>query len=122
MKSFFTLLLCLLGFAATAQQTITLTQDLVLSETLVISEDVTYEGNGFSLICDGCNPAIYVTSGATANFNNVIFPKTYAAWLRVEGGSEANWASRKMTGYIRGGGLRNAPQPATDNEASESKK
>lgn len=103
MKFFFTLGLCAAGLFATAQTTVTLTEDLVLTETLVITEDVTYQGNGYSIICEGCDPAIYVKEGARVHFANVIFPKNYAKWLRVQGGDMdmVSWDSSRMKGHIR---------------------
>ena len=86
-----------------AQQTITLTADLVLTETLLISEDVIYEGNGFSIICEGCEPAIRVTNEATAQFNDVRFPRVYDSWLKCDFGSRAIWDSPKMMGQISAG-------------------
>lgn len=102
MKSFFFTLFMAFGLSLSAQTTINLTQDLVLSETLVLSEDVTYNGNGYKLICDGCSPAIFVKKGVRAHFQDVIFAKTYAKWLRVEGGDMSNvtWNSARMNGYI----------------------
>lgn len=103
MKSFFFTLFMAFGLSLSAQTTINLTEDLVLSETLVISEDVTYNGNGFKLICNGCEPAILVKKGIRAHFQDVKFVKTYAKWLRVEGGDMSNvtWNSNQMNGHIR---------------------
>lgn len=102
MKGLLTTALLVLGLTAYGQTTITLTENLVLTETLVITEATTYEGNGFSIICEGCNPAIYVTKDIMVHFENVRFPKTYASWLRVQGGQMSNvtWNSPIMRGYI----------------------
>lgn len=109
MKNLFTALLLVLGMTAYGQTTVTLTEDLVLTETLVIEEATNYVGNGFSIICEGCEPAIHVKNGALVNFTNVTFPKSYASWLRVEGGNTGNvtWDSNRMRGSIsisNGGG------------------
>lgn len=103
MKSFLTTLLFLLCFVAYGQQTITLTENLVLTETLVIEEATTYEGNGFSIICEGCAPAIKVKNGVRVHFENVRFPKTFASWLAVEGPDMTNvsWNGPRMSGFIR---------------------
>ena len=102
MKVLFSALLLMLGASAFGQTTITLTEDLVLTETLVITESTTYNGNGFSIICDGCDPAVYVREGAVVHFEDVRFPKTYASWLRVAGGQMRNvtWNSPRMQGFI----------------------
>ncbi len=103
MKFFFTLALLAIGLSATAQQTINLTEDLVLTETLVIEDDVTYNGNGFRLICDGCNPSIRVKNGARVHFEDVIFKRGYQRWMRVDGGNNGNvtWSTPAMRGFIR---------------------
>lgn len=104
MKVLFTTLLLAAGLTVYAQTTVTLTEDLVLTETLVISESTNYVGNGFSLVCDGCDPAIRVTNGSVVDFDNVLFPKTYTSWIRVEGGNgmaDVTWDSPRMKGYIR---------------------
>lgn len=103
MKFFFTLSLLLIGLSATAQQTIELTEDLVLTETLVIENDVTYNGNGFRIACDGCSPAIHVKNGARVHFQDVVFKKGYERWMRVQGGNNGNvtWDSNAMKGHIR---------------------
>lgn len=102
MKSFFFTLFLAYGLSLSAQTTINLTADLVLNETLVISENVVYNGNGFKLICEGCNPAVLVKKGIRAHFQDVKFVKTYAKWLRVEGGDMSNvtWNSNSMKGHI----------------------
>jgi hypothetical protein len=96
----------LIGLSTYGQATINLTEDLVLTETLEISEDVTYNGNGFKLICEGCNPAIRVTNGARVHFEDVKFVKSYTKWMQVQGGPLGNvtWSSNRMKGYIRRGG------------------
>jgi len=106
MKAFLTLLLLFTSIVAFAQTTVTLTEDLVLTETLVISEDTRYEGNGFSIICEGCAPAILVENSAKVHFEDVRFPKSYAKWLQVEGADMTNvtWNSPRMSGYIRWNG------------------
>ena len=106
MKFIFSSLLLVIGLSAYAQTTINLTEDLVLTETLEISEDVTYNGNGFKLICEGCNPAILVTNGARVHFEDVIFAKSYTKWLELKGTPMGNvtWSSNRMKGYIRRGG------------------
>ncbi|MFK8164336.1 MAG: hypothetical protein AB8H12_17965 [Lewinella sp.] len=106
MKFIFSFFLLAIGSFAFGQTTINLSEDLVLTETLVISEDVTYNGNGFKLICEGCNPAIRVTNGARVHFEDVKFVKSYAKWMQVEGGPLGNvtWSSNRMKGYIRRGG------------------
>lgn len=95
-------MLLVMGLTAYAQTTVTLTEDLVIAETLVIEEATNYVGNGFSIICDGCNPAILVKKDIRVNFDNVRFPKTYASWLRVEGGNMSNvtWDSPIMKGQV----------------------
>lgn len=105
MKTIFTALFLAFGFFAFGQATINLTEDLVLSETLLITEDVTYNGNGFKIICEGCSPAIRVENGARVHFENVFFPRVYNRWLSVEGGNMSNvtWNSPRMTGYVREG-------------------
>lgn len=102
MKSLFTTLLLVLGLTAYGQTTITLTEDLVLTETLVIEVATNYVGNGFAIRCDGCNPAVFVKKDIPVNFDNVRFPKTYASWLRVEGGdmSLVTWDNILMRGSI----------------------
>lgn len=106
MKTIFTAIFLAVGFFAFGQATIDLTEDLVLSETLLITEDVTYNGNGFKIICEDCSPAIRVENGARVHFENVFFPRVYNRWLSVEGGKMHNvtWNSSKMKGYIRNGG------------------
>ncbi|WP_020568417.1 hypothetical protein [Neolewinella persica] len=106
MKFIFSSLLLVIGLSANGQTTINLSEDLVLTETLEISEDVTYNGNGFKLICEGCNPAIRVTNGARVHFEDVKFVKSYAKWMLVEGGplGSVTWSSNRMKGYIRRGG------------------
>ena len=103
MKIFFTTLLFAAGLSVYGQQTITLTEDLVLTETLVLEEDVTYEGNGFSIICNGCSPAIYVKNGSRVHFQDVRFKKGYESWMRVQGGNNGNvtWDGPGMVGFIR---------------------
>ncbi len=103
MKFFFTALLLACSLTAYSQLTVDLTEDLVLSETLVITEDVTYNGNGFRIVCEGCEPAILVKNGARVHFEGVFFPKNYAKWIQVEGAENANvtWNSPLMRGYIR---------------------
>jgi hypothetical protein len=93
------------GLSAFAQTTINLSENLVLSETLVISEDVTYNGNGFKLICEGCNPALRVINGARVHFEDVKFVKSFAKWMQIDDGPLGNvtWNSNTMTGYIRFG-------------------
>ena len=104
MKVLFASLLLIFTTSLFAQRTITLTADLVLTETLVIDEGVTYQGNGFRIICDDCDPMIRVTTAQPVHFENVIFDKSYDSWLRVSGeASMANvtWNSPRMQGYIR---------------------
>lgn len=103
MKGFLTTLFFLTCFAVYGQQTITLTENLVLTETLVIDSETTYEGNGFSIICEGCNPAIRVKNGVRVHFENVLFPRTFASWLAVEGSDMTNvtWNSPRMRGFMR---------------------
>jgi len=105
MKTIFTAILLAVGFFAFGQTTIELSENLVLSETLLITEDVTYNGNGFKIICEGCSPAIRVENGARVHFQDVFFPRVYNRWLSVEGGKMQNvtWSSAKMKGYIRSG-------------------
>ena len=100
MKYSFTAFLLFTTSFLFAQQTISLSADLVLTETLTITEDVTYEGNGFAIRCDGCSPAIRVTNGASAEFNDVRFPRTYARWISVSGNSNASWNGSSMMGSI----------------------
>ena len=106
MKFIFSFLLLAISLSAYGQTTINLSEDLVLTETLVLSEDVTYNGNGFKLICEGCNPAIRVTNGARVHFEDVKFVKSYAKWMKLEGTPLGNvtWNSNRMKGYIRRGG------------------
>ncbi|MFT5998582.1 MAG: hypothetical protein ACI81P_001035 [Neolewinella sp.] len=106
MKFIFSFLLLVIGLSAFGQRPINLTEDLVLTETLVLSEDVTYNGNGFKLICEGCDPAIRVTNGARVHFEDVKFVKSYVKWMQIEGGPSGNvtWSSNHMKGYIRRGG------------------
>ncbi|MEL6143403.1 MAG: hypothetical protein AAFU67_17500 [Bacteroidota bacterium] len=91
---FFTILMAFM-FAPMAygQQTITLTEDLVLTETLVINESTNYNGNGFSIICEGCNPMIMVQGGIDVNFVDVKFRRGYERWLSHEGvGGTVTWS------------------------------
>ena len=106
MKFFFISLLLVVSTSLFAQRTVTLTEDLVLTETLVIDEATTYEGNGFRIICNGCNPMIRVTTNERVHFEDVIFKKGYERWLRVSGGDMSNvtWNSSRMTGFIRQNG------------------
>lgn len=103
MKFFFVIPFLAFCLSATAQTTINLTEDLVLTETLVIENDVTYNGNGFRLICDGCNPSIRVKNGARVHFQDVIFKRGYQRWMRVDGGNNGNvtWETPSMRGFIR---------------------
>lgn len=103
MKTIFTAIFLAVGFFAFGQTTVELTEDLVLSETLLITEDVTYNGNGFKIICQDCSPAIRVENGARVHFQDVFFPRVYNRWLSIEGGDMTNvtWDSSKMKGYIR---------------------
>lgn len=75
----------------------------MLTETLVIDSETTYEGNGFSIICEDCNPTIKVRNGVRVHFENVTFPRTYVSWLSVEGSDRSNitWNSPRMRGFIR---------------------
>lgn len=102
MKLFFTTTLLALGLCLTAQTTINLTEDLVLTRTLVIENDVTYNGNGFKIICNDCNPSIRVKNGARVHFQDVIFKKGYKKWLRVDGSNNGSvtWNSTFMRGYV----------------------
>lgn len=106
MKIFFTFALVAIGLCLSAQTTIELTEDLVLTETLVLEEDVTYNGNGFRLICDGCSPSIHVKNGARVHFQDVIFKRGYQRWMLIDGGNNGNvtWDNQKMKGYIRSNG------------------
>ncbi|TXF88838.1 hypothetical protein FUA23_13395 [Neolewinella aurantiaca] len=106
MKFFFTTLLLISGLYATAQTTVNLTEDLVLTETLVIENDVTYNGNGFKIICEGCNPSIHVKNGSRVHFEDVIFKKGYQRWMIVDGGNTGNvtWNSLYMRGHVRRSG------------------
>ena len=103
MKFFSTLAFLAIAGSLFGQQTIDLTEDLVLTETLVISENTTYNGNGFAISCQGCDPAILVTDGARVHFEDVRFPRVYESWLRVRGGQMADvtWDSPSMRGFIR---------------------
>lgn len=103
MKFSLTTLLLACSLTAYSQLTVDLTEDLVLTETLVLTEDVTYNGNGFRIICEGCEPAILVKNGVRVHFQDVIFPKNYAKWLHVEGADSSNvtWDGPRMKGYIR---------------------
>ena len=100
MKLLFTTLFALFSLLAFAQRTVTLTEDMVMTETMVITEDVTYIGNGHRMICEGCQPAIEVTNGATVHFENVYFPKSYHGWLSVSLGATVSWDSPKMRGSV----------------------
>ncbi len=104
MKIFFTTVLLAFGAFAYGQVTINLTQDLVLTETLVINQPTTYNGNGFKLICEGCDPAIRVTNGAEVHFQDVIFAKNFVRWLQVDNPytGQVTWNSNRMKGFIRG--------------------
>ncbi|MEO0685681.1 MAG: hypothetical protein AAFY76_11715, partial [Cyanobacteria bacterium J06649_11] len=64
-------------------QTMTLSENLVLTETMVVSEDLTIEGNGFSIICEGCDSVFQVTETAHLQINEARFPRTYDRWIRV---------------------------------------
>lgn len=101
MKLLFTTLFFLFSLLCFAQRTITLTEDMVMTETMVISEDVTYVGNGHKMICEGCQPAIEVTNGATVHFEEVYFPKVYRGWMSVSLGASVTWNSAKMRGHMR---------------------
>ena len=111
MKFIFSLGLLLVAMTATAQNVVTLTEDMVLTETMVITEDVTYEGNNFRILCDACNPLIRVENGAQVNFNNISFPRGNGGFISVDinSGAKANWNTRMMTGYIHA-------SPAPDRE------
>lgn len=78
-------------------------EDLVLSETLEFSEDTQVNGNGFSIICNDCDPAFTIAEGVDVEFNDVRFPKVYRIWLRKDGAepSEVSWNSEMMQGYLR---------------------
>lgn len=104
MKGLFTTALLVLGLTAYGQTTVTLTENLVLTETLEISEATTYEGNGFAIICEGCDPAIRIAKDIRVHFENVRFPKTYQSWIQVTGGDMSNvsWNNRVMRGFIKG--------------------
>ena len=106
MKFIFTFLLMVIGLSAFAQTTINFSEDLVLTETQVISEDVTYNGNGFKLICEGCNPAIRITNGAHVHFEGVKFVKSYTKWMHVDGNpmGSVTWNDNRSKGYVRRGG------------------
>lgn len=102
MKAIFTAILLAFGFLAFGQKVIELTDNIVLKETLLITQDVTYNGNGFKIICQDCSPAIRVENGARVHFQDVFFPRVYNRWLSIEGGNMNNvtWKSSKMKGYV----------------------
>ena len=92
----------LAGLGCCAQTTVTLTEDWVLTETYVIDENTTVIGNGFKMICNGCNPMIRVVDGAMADFQDVRFARGYESFIRVTGGEAAGarWVSPAMEGSI----------------------
>lgn len=102
MKAFFITLLLAASYTAFGQTTITLTEDLILDETYVFTENATIIGNGHRMICEGCNPMIYVKNGAQVDFQNVIFARGYVGFIRLDGksGSGAQWVSPRMQGSI----------------------
>lgn len=82
-------------------QDMTLTEDLVLTETMVIPENTTINGNGFSIICDGCDPMFSVERETELMLENVKFPRVYETWIKVEGpGARAEWNSSRMVGFM----------------------
>lgn len=86
-------------------QDMTLTQDLVLTETMVVDQNTTITGNGFKIICAGCNPVITVEGEAQLMLENVFFPRVYEKWITVEApGGRATWASPQMNGFIEWSG------------------
>lgn len=103
MKTFLISILLSVSFLVFGQTTIELTEDLVLTEPLVITKDVTYNGNGFKIICAGCSPAIQVKNNARVHFQDVFFPRVYNRWLSVQGGDVTNvtWESSNMDCFIR---------------------
>lgn len=77
---------------------------MLLSETLEITEDTNINGNGFSLDCRDCGPALHVSNGAKVNFTDVRFLRNFNSWLKTSGvGTEVTWNSSRMRGYIRSG-------------------
>ncbi len=84
---------------AYGQQVITLTEDMVLSDTWQFTENTTVIGNGFSLICENCNPMIEVAGAITVDFQDVIFDRSYTRWLRhTAKGGMVTWNSSRMRG------------------------
>ena len=99
------LLTALLGgsLSVFGQTTITLSADTLLTETWVIDENTTVMGNGFAVRCEGCNPIIRVENGASADFQDVVFPRPYEGFISVSGedGTRARWSNSMMEGSIR---------------------
>lgn len=93
----------LLFFAAnlTGQVQINLTEDLVMTETMVISENTVINGNGFSIICQDCNPVFTVEGETQLDIFDAKFPRVYERWVKVlSPGGKATWNTNRMVGFI----------------------
>ena len=102
MKGFLFTLLLAANCSAFGQTTITLTEDLVLDDTFVFTENTTIVGNGHNIVCNGCNPMIYVKNGAMVDFQDVGFAHGYSGFIRVDGATAAGarWRNERMLGSI----------------------
>ena len=97
---FLALFICLSAPCYAQTEVVSLTENLVLTESMAIGNDTRIEGNGFSIICESCDPVIKVENGSTLHLVDVMFPRTYRVWLRVETGGAAYWNSDRMRGHL----------------------
>ena len=101
MKNFLLVALLSLSYTSMAygQQIINLTSDLVITETLLITEATVYNGNGFRITCEDCDPMIRVEGDIEVRFNNVVFTKNYTSWLENKRGA-VYWDGPRMRGKM----------------------